>query len=212
MEKASPSSAAAVTKRLRSRDVPLLSLLPEARLLLSSSSDHGDSDLFFPRRREWLLEWLVQRLKEDDDRDARTAAESWAFLAALLRTVAPAAVAATLKRHAIVPLVAKAMAEIGVEADAAGAGEGPVTRLLDEMLLGVVRLLLDVAGRGNSAVAAAVRAPPETAAAVLGAFLHVARRRCTHGAPLKHSWLLAAVELWESSIWGSGHAKKKVRL
>ena len=209
MEKAS-SSSAAVTKRLRSRDVPLLALLPEARLLFASSSDSHDSDLFFPRRGEWLLEWLVQRLKEDDDRAARTAADSWALLAALLRSVAPAAVAATLKRHAIVSLVAKTMAEIG-DAAHADDGDGRVARLLDQMLLGVVRLLLDVGGRGNGAVAAAVRAAPETGAAVLGAFLRVARHRCAHGAPLNPAWLLAAAELWEGSIWGSGHAKKKVR-
>ena len=185
-----------ITKALRARDAPLLSLLPTARDLFSPTPTTA---VFFPRRTEWLLEWLAQRLKEDEGasgRAARTAHECWDFLLELLRAVDSAVVAGTLKRHGIVPLVAKTME--AVRGEDAGVLDGVAA------VLGRVREL----ARVESSIAAALRSTPEVCAGILGAFLGVAREVVVNGGRVEEMWVEAVVALWRGSIWGSANTKR----
>jgi hypothetical protein len=198
---ASPQKTSSITKALRSRDAPLLSLLPTARDLYFSTS----TTVFFPRRNEWLLEWLVQRLKEDEGaagRAARTSRDCWDFLLELIHTVDPAIVAVTLKRHGIVPLVAKTMEEVrGMEGE-----EDETTGLLD----GVAAVLLTLRGIAHteSSISASLKSSPEICAGILGVFLTICRQLLERGLPVDQTWVDAVVDLWRSSVWGSANSKK----
>ncbi|KAI5820155.1 Urb2/Npa2 family-domain-containing protein [Pyronema omphalodes] len=187
-----------ITKLLRTRGTPLLTLLPTARDLYN-----GTNELFFPRRNEWLLEWLVQRLKEDEKeagRAARAALECWSFLGELLEAVEPSVVAGTLRRHGFVPLVAKTMEEIK-----AGDIEG-TTGLLQEITQ-VLGVLKKIAGK-ESYVAAAMKGSPEACSAILGGYLDVAVKLLEGEQEVDHSWTEAVTELWRGSVWGVSNVKK----
>ncbi|KAA8906110.1 Urb2/Npa2 family-domain-containing protein [Sphaerosporella brunnea] len=190
-----------ITKALRSRDAPLLSLLPTARDLYSSTS----TSVFFPRRNEWLLEWLVQRLKEDDGpagRAARTSRDCWEFLLELLHTVDAGIFAATLKRHGIVPLVAKMIEEVrGAESP-----EDGVAGLLDGVAAVLARLR--ETAKQESSISASLKAAPEVCAGILGAFLAICRQLLERGLPVDHRWVDAVVNLWRGSIWGNANSRK----
>jgi len=199
---ASFQKTASITKSLRSRDAPLLSLLPTARDLHSSTS----SAVFFPRRSEWLLEWLAQRLKEDEGpagRAARTSTECWEFLLVLLQAADPPTVAGTLKRHGIVPLVARVMEELCTQE------RGAPGKLLDSVAE-VLTVLRGIASNETS-IAAGLKASPDVAAGILGAFLRVCRQMIGGGSGdgrVRQAWIDAVVDLWRGSIWGSANAKK----
>lgn len=199
---ASLPKTSSITKSLRSRDAPLLSLLPTARDLYHSSA--AASNVFFPRRNEWLLEWLAQRLKEDEGaagRAARTSTECWDFLLELLRAADPPTVAGTLKRHGIVPLVAKVMEELRTREEYAAPGE-----LLDRVAE-VLTVLRGIAS-SESSIAAGLKASPEVAAGILGAFLRVCKQMVGAGEQVQRMWVDVVVDLWRGSIWGSANAKK----
>lgn len=58
-----------LTKQLRSRDSgqSLLSLLDLAeQVLYGTSKDGRIVNVHFPKKEEWLVEWAVQRLKEEE--------------------------------------------------------------------------------------------------------------------------------------------------
>ena len=163
----------------------------------------GDGGVFFPRRDEWLLEWLTQRLREDDGepgRRARCARECWEFFGELLRAVEPAVVAGTLKRHGVVALVAKT-----VEEAAAGVSDDGerAARLLDAMF-GVIALLRRL-GQDEGSVAASMKSTPDMCAGILGGFLDICRMP---GMRVEREWVDTAVGLWRGSIWGSANNKK----
>ncbi|CAZ84056.1 unnamed protein product [Tuber melanosporum] len=101
------NSTVEVTKYLRSRDLPLPSLLSFAERVLQ------DNKLFFPRKEEWLLEWLVQRLGEKGDGSvsARCDPKFWRMLLKLLRTSSHASVATILKKHSFLQVVGKTLSD-----------------------------------------------------------------------------------------------------
>ncbi|KAG0637847.1 hypothetical protein HOY80DRAFT_888893 [Tuber brumale] len=101
------NSTVEITKYLRSRDLPLPSLLSFAERVLQ------DNKLFFPRKEEWLLEWLVQRLGEKGDGSvsARCDPKFWWMLLKLLRTSSHASVATILKKHSFLQVVGKTLSE-----------------------------------------------------------------------------------------------------
>jgi len=58
-----------ITKQLRSRDSgqSLLSLLDLAEQIhYGTSKDGCKVNVHFPKKEEWLVEWAVQRLKEEE--------------------------------------------------------------------------------------------------------------------------------------------------
>lgn len=58
-----------LTKQLRSRDSgqSLLSLLDLAEEILYGTNKYGRIvNVHFPKKEEWLVEWAVQRLREED--------------------------------------------------------------------------------------------------------------------------------------------------
>ncbi|PWW77915.1 hypothetical protein C7212DRAFT_356767 [Tuber magnatum] len=101
------NSTVEITKYLRSRDAPLPSLLSFAEKVLQ------DSKVFFPRKEEWLLEWLVQRLGEkgEGNATARCNPRFWGMLLKLLRIPSHASVATILKKHSFLQVVGKTLFE-----------------------------------------------------------------------------------------------------
>lgn len=110
-----------------------MSLLPVARSILESRK-LGGSGVYFPQKEEWLLEWVVQRLREDDDAGApeyetpllpilslhitylisfnaraRCNPEFWEFILHLLP--ASTSAATILKKHNILQLISKTFYE-----------------------------------------------------------------------------------------------------
>ncbi|KAF8545317.1 Urb2/Npa2 family-domain-containing protein [Trichophaea hybrida] len=190
-----------LTKHLRSRDVPLLSVLSTAHDLYTSTIQ-----IFFPRRNEWLLEWLVQRLKEDEGEpgcQARTAKECWDFLRELLEAVEPTIVARTVMRHGIVPMVAKMMGEAK---GMAGETAERVSGLLDGMAT-VLALLRRIA-QSQRFITAYMKSTPEVCAGILGDFLEVCWILLSREVQVEQRWIDAVVDLWKGSIWGNGDSKK----
>ncbi|KAF8251268.1 hypothetical protein K440DRAFT_659035 [Wilcoxina mikolae CBS 423.85] len=190
-----------LTKHLRSRDVPLLSVLSTARDLYTSTIQ-----IFFPRRNEWLLEWLVQRLKEDEGepgRQARTAKECWDFLRELLEAVEPVIVARTVMRHGIVPMVAKMMEEAK---GMAGETTEEVSGLLDGMAT-VLALLRRIA-QSQRFITAYMKSTPEVCAGILGDFLEVCWILLGCEVQVEQRWIDAVVDLWKESIWANADSKK----
>jgi hypothetical protein len=163
-------------------------------------------NIFFPRRNEWLLEWLVQRLKEDEGesgRQARTAKECWDFLRELLQAVEPVVVAGTLTRHGIVPLVAKMMGEAK---EMTGETTEEVSELLDGMA--AVLVLLRGIARSEASITASMRSTPEVCAGILGTFLEVYVILLGREVRVEQPWIDAVVDLWKGSIWGNADSKK----
>jgi hypothetical protein len=145
----------------------------------------------------------VQRLKEDEGaagRAARTSRDCWEFLLELLHTVDPAIVAATLKRHGIVPIVAKMMEEV----------RGTVGEEVAGLLDGVAAVLaaLRQIAHSESSISASLKSSPEVCAGILGAFLMICRQLLERGMLVDQTWVDAVVDLWRSSIWGSANSKK----
>ncbi|KAI5838030.1 hypothetical protein DFP73DRAFT_280245 [Morchella snyderi] len=103
---------AEITKHLRSHDVPLTALLPFAlRILDNTGGKENEKNIYFPQKEDWLLEWLVQRLRQDDScaPEARCDPEFWVFLLRLL-PMSPSA-GGILKKHNILQLISKALSE-----------------------------------------------------------------------------------------------------
>jgi hypothetical protein len=201
-----------ITKALRSREAPLLSVLATARGLHAGAGAVG-CGVFFPRRDEWLLEWLTQRLREDDGepgRRARCAEECWEFLGELLRGVEPAVVAGTLKRHGVVALVAKTVEEArsgGESSPTAGvSGRERTARLLDAMF-GVIVLLRRL-GQDESSVAVSMKSTPDVCAGILGGFLDICQTLGMREVQVEREWIDTVVGLWRGSIWGNANNKK----
>ena len=96
-------------------------------------------------------------------------------------------------------LVAKVMKELRTQ-------EGAPRELLDK----IAAVLTELRGIANSesSIAAALKASPEVAAGILGAFLTVCRRIIGSGARVEAVWVNAMVDLWRGSIWGSVNAKE----
>ncbi|KAF8477135.1 hypothetical protein BDZ91DRAFT_13366 [Kalaharituber pfeilii] len=103
-----------LTKQLRSRDSgeSLLSLLDLAEELFygTGSGQHGKlvKSIYFPRKEEWLVEWAVQRLREeegDSGAEARLSSRFWRFLLDLLRKTDRALAAKCLRKHGFLQLM-----------------------------------------------------------------------------------------------------------
>jgi len=81
--------------------------------------------VFFPRKEEWLLEWLVQRLGEKGDGSAaaRCNPKFWGMLLKLLRASSHNSVTTILKKHSFLQAVGKTLSE-GKALPATVAGDG----------------------------------------------------------------------------------------
>lgn len=148
----------------------------------------------------------MQRLKEDEGesgRQARTAKECWDFLRELLQAVEPVAVAGTLTRHGIVPLVAKMMGEAK---EMTGETTEEVSELLDGMA--AVLVLLRGIARSEASITASMRSTPEVCAGTLGTFLEVYGILLGREVRVEQPWIDAVVDLWKGSIWGNADSKK----
>ncbi|KAF8449930.1 hypothetical protein BGX38DRAFT_1142353 [Terfezia claveryi] len=106
-----------LTKQLRSRDSgqSLLSLLDLAeQILYGISKDGCIMNMHFPKKEEWLVEWTVQRLKEEEGDggvEARLSGRFWTFLLELLKKTDSAVAARCLRKHGFLQLVGMTMAE-----------------------------------------------------------------------------------------------------
>ncbi|KAF8428230.1 Urb2/Npa2 family-domain-containing protein [Tirmania nivea] len=106
-----------LTKQLRSRDSgqSLLSLLDLAeRVLYGTSKDGRIVNVHFPKKEEWLIEWAVQRLKEEEGDggvEARLSGRFWTFLLELLRKTDWAVATRCLRKHSFLQLVGMTMEE-----------------------------------------------------------------------------------------------------
>lgn len=106
-----------LTKQLRSRDSgqSLLSLLDLAeQILYGISKDGCIMNMHFPKKEEWLVEWTVQRLKEEEGDggvEARLSGRFWTFLLELLKKTDRAVAARCLRKHGFLQLVGMTMVE-----------------------------------------------------------------------------------------------------
>ncbi|RPA95951.1 hypothetical protein L873DRAFT_1696063 [Choiromyces venosus 120613-1] len=119
------NSTVEITKYLRSRDLPLPNLLSFAEKV------RQDNKVFFPRKEEWLLEWLVQRLGEKGDGSARARCNPafWRMLLKLLHDSSQASIATILRKHSFLQVVGKTLSEakalpVAVVGGALEGGEG----------------------------------------------------------------------------------------
>lgn len=204
-----------LTKSLRARDQRLLSLLPIARELFD-----GKLNIYFPQRNEWLLEWLAQRLKEEDDPAARASPESWRLLRNLLGAVGDwNAVAAILKRHSVVAAVARAFAELrkrlgeeeyATPREMALGQEEEEEEAVVQTLRGVMEVLetLREPARKNGAMIVATKMPVESSAALLGDFFAVCEVFLGRMISIENGWVDNVLWLWRSSVWGNPNTKK----
>jgi hypothetical protein len=178
------------------------------------------------------LEWLAQRLKEDDGdagRHARLSRECWDFLLEILQAVEPSAVAGILKRHGIVHLVARTVKEArisesdrkllrisddGQESTSSATERGspcsPANDSTASLLEGISGVLVWLKQRGEceSSIAATSRSTPEVCAGILGDFLAICVDLFARRETVDQVWVDSIVGLWKSSIWGSANSKK----
>ncbi|KAI5777208.1 Urb2/Npa2 family-domain-containing protein [Geopyxis carbonaria] len=202
-----------ITKTLRSRNLPLPQLIHSAEKLHSSPSLLPPNNSFFPRRNEWLLEWIVQRLKEDDDApgyQARTTPGTWKFLNRLFESVGPADVACTLKRHGIVGTVARLMMELQIDQHESNVDFGFVSTegsLFETNVVEVLDSVSDVlscleAMFQKGSMMALTKAPIETIAGMMGDFFKICQKLLSADFSIKEQWVDTVIELWRNSIWG----------
>ncbi|KAL7275168.1 hypothetical protein RUND412_001908 [Rhizina undulata] len=228
-----------ITKRLRSRctSAELCALLPFARSVLSE-----EGNVIFPRRGEWVLEWAVQRLREEEDGTARTNPEFWELLASILIQIDLSAAAGILKRQNFLQMLLKALddaVKVFTNDDADGnvdmsdieeifstpqesprsSGSSTTERgspgrysRLRWFLREVSAVIELLQSSGKEVVVAVLRGSLEVGAGVLGGYLCLARRVIDAEERVENEWTRGMVGIWKGCVWGKGEFKKLASL